>query len=103
MSHQCPVCGFTGLVDPPADFEICPCCGTEFGFDDDLKSHAELRMEWVMGGMHWFSNANHAPPNWDPVNQLLRAGFVRVHLTNSVTESRTAVWQQHSMPRFCYG
>ena len=29
--NLCPVCGYRGLEAPPANFLICPCCGTEFG------------------------------------------------------------------------
>ena len=40
---MCPVCGFVGLAVSPyneaggGSFEICPCCGFEFGFDDDSE------------------------------------------------------------------
>ena len=36
----CPVCNYDGLFDPPYDengygsYEICPCCGFQFGLDD---------------------------------------------------------------------
>ena len=38
--HMCPVCGYIGLNEQPYDdngcpsYEICSCCGFEFGFDD---------------------------------------------------------------------
>ncbi len=37
----CPVCYYTGMQDPPTDYNICVCCGTEFGNDDELCSHAD--------------------------------------------------------------
>jgi hypothetical protein len=38
------------MHDPANDYNICPQCGTEFGNDDDLVSHAELRQRWIDGG-----------------------------------------------------
>jgi hypothetical protein len=32
--YICPVCLYTRLDEPPQEFSICPCCGTEFGVDD---------------------------------------------------------------------
>ena len=43
MNHRCPVCMFDRLPYPPADYHICPCCGTEFGNDDAEFSHDQLR------------------------------------------------------------
>ena len=45
----CPVCGYNALHEPAYDrfgcasFEICPCCGIEFGYDDARRSHETLR------------------------------------------------------------
>ena len=43
--YICPVCGYDRLEEPVYDeigepsFEICSCCGVEFGFDDfDIKN-----------------------------------------------------------------
>lgn len=85
MSHQCPVCGFSALFAPPADFEICPCCGTEFGYDDDRYSHLQLRSRWMARGAPWFSRANPSPANWSPLAQLVRAGYLELHTTVSAT------------------
>lgn len=80
--HSCPVCEYQGLDEPPYDsegwgsFEICPQCGTEFGYDlvnmafekdgfggvcqmkvgqDVLDClHARLRQEWIDGGRKWW-------------------------------------------------
>jgi predicted amidophosphoribosyltransferase len=50
----CPVCSY-GMADPPDNYNICPQCGTEFGFDDAGKTHQELREEWIKGGCKWWS------------------------------------------------
>ncbi len=55
MTYTCPVCDYAKLKGPASDFNICPCCGTEFGNDDDERSHAELRDEWIAKGRTWFS------------------------------------------------
>ena len=75
----CPVCGFPGLDEPPKDehgcssFEICNCCGTEFGYEDTTTSYAELRRRWVAAGSKWWSSKQ--PTDWDPNQQLERAGL----------------------------
>ena len=49
----CPVCGYQHLSQPPYDghgcasFDICPCCGTEFGYDDSSATHEVLRRRWI--------------------------------------------------------
>jgi hypothetical protein len=79
----CPVCGFAGLEEPPwsdaaPSDEICPSCGTHFGFDDAAKGdaarrearHRELRERWKAAGCPWFSRATQPPTSWDPATQL---------------------------------
>lgn len=46
---DCLVCGHPGLEEDPrrSTHEICPCCGTQFGYDDAQASHAELRQAWL--------------------------------------------------------
>jgi hypothetical protein len=81
MSAACPVCGFDGLRAPPyhppgcASFEICPCCGTQFGYDDTGRTHAELRRSWVEAGAGWWSDATRPPAGWSGREQLRRAGL----------------------------
>jgi hypothetical protein len=74
MNHTCPVCGYDRLPDPPADWEICPCCGTEFENDDFDVSQDELRQRWVASGGQWWFDEEPPPAGWDPVAQLRRAG-----------------------------
>jgi transcription elongation factor Elf1 len=77
----CPVCGYAGLSEPPVDekgcasFEICPSCGTEFGYDDAKRSHADLRNAWLSAGAPWRSRATQPPPGWSGLEQLRAAGF----------------------------
>jgi len=69
MTYKCPVCFYPQMLDPPEDYNICPCCGTEFGNDDAEASHSELRRRWVSDGARWFFEI--PPPGWNPFVQLL--------------------------------
>ena len=73
MKHTCPVCLFPGMPYPAADYDICPCCATEFGNDDDELSHDQLRQMWIAGGARWFFGA--PAKDWNPWTQLISAGF----------------------------
>lgn len=66
---RCPVCAYPNLKSPPQDDLICPCCGTQFGYDDFTLSHTELRMRWIANGYPWFSSAT-PPAGWNAVAQL---------------------------------
>ncbi len=50
--YICPVCEYGGLEEDPKTrtFEICPQCGTEFGYQDCVTSHEELRKRWIAEG-----------------------------------------------------
>lgn len=75
MRYTCPVCGLRSLYEHAYDknenpsFEICSCCGTEFGYDDFTKSHSVLRKEWMEKGCPWF-NESKKPKDWNLENQL---------------------------------
>lgn len=75
--HTCPVCGYDALEFPPRDYSICACCGTEFGYDDRILTHEDLRRDWFLGGYQWFDVDAPPPANWDPVAQLRAAGLIR--------------------------
>src|SRR5437868_12950436 len=75
MNHICPVCGYPDLEDPPADFEICPSCGTEFGYSDIARTYDDLRDRWLATGPRWYSRVTPQPPNWNGHDQLYRAGL----------------------------
>ena len=72
MRYKCPVCLFSGLPYPPADYHICPCCGTEFGNEDQELTHAQLRDIWIAHGANWFFGAPTA--DWNPYMQLIAGG-----------------------------
>ena len=69
MNNICPVCGFA-LPYAAADFHICPSCGTEFGYDDAGRTHAELREAWLRNGALWWSPLAPAPAEWNPYRQV---------------------------------
>lgn len=75
MKNICPVCGFPDLDEPAyhsdlgGSYEICPCCGTEFGYDDAGSSIPELRQRWKDNGCRWWSSSS-PPINWNPALQL---------------------------------
>lgn len=74
MNYTCLVCGFDDMEEPPVDYAICECCGTEFGYHDLRLSHAQLRQRWITGGALWWSIDFPPPPNWSPLLQLQRSG-----------------------------
>ena len=76
MEYTCPVCGYDRLTEAPYDergnasYSICPCCDTEFGYDDATAKHETLRNRWIEKGTPWWSK--YTPPyvGWNPVTQL---------------------------------
>jgi hypothetical protein len=79
--YICQVCGYDRLMKPATDHNICPCCGTEFGYDDIAHTWEELRNLWIARGAKWFSHHTPAPNDWNVVSQLSR--FTRQHVTSS--------------------
>ena len=75
MKHSCPVCGYGGLTSAPKDDMICPCCGTQFGYDDFVKTHEQIRREWLSRGALWFSRKTLPPAAWSADKQLTQAGL----------------------------
>jgi len=80
--YVCPVCGYSHLDEAAYDgfgcasYNICPCCGTEFGYDDSVVAHADLRKKWISNGMQWWSKHQLKPDGWDPNKQLKEAGML---------------------------
>lgn len=71
-SYTCPVCRYSNLEFPPEDFNICPCCGTEFGNDDFDMTHEQLLAEWVKSGCIWWSKYEEPPEGWEsPIKSIL--------------------------------
>ncbi|MDD5617662.1 MAG: hypothetical protein PHG69_01070 [Candidatus Omnitrophica bacterium] len=75
--YMCPVCGFFGLDEPPyndkreSSFEICSCCGFEFGFDEGKTDdkYNTFRSIWIENGANWFLPEKR-PEDWDLDEQL---------------------------------
>ena len=82
MPYKCPVCYYPDLIKAPQDYSICPCCGTEFDYDDASASHLELCWRWFNSGARWHSRVILPPPNWDAVAQLLGVFDGRTTLSN---------------------
>lgn len=87
MKYNCPVCGYDALAKPPVDYYICPCCGTEFGYDDVAHTWDELRNLWLSKGASWFSKHTPPPPEWDVLNQVARLNVRNVqNITGTSSE-----------------
>lgn len=68
--YTCPVCEYNQLTEEPFNkknepsYEICPCCGFEFGFNGDNKhTFNKYRQEWIKEGCPWFMDQL-KPKNW---------------------------------------
>jgi hypothetical protein len=92
--YTCPVCGWplneeAWSYHAASDswnpsWDICPCCGTEFGYQDFVpggdqielrKEHKRLRRQWIAEGYPWHSSLVTSSSDWDPVVQLQNAGL----------------------------
>ncbi|WP_240343741.1 hypothetical protein [Paenibacillus sp. SYP-B3998] len=77
LKYICPICGFDEFKNAPYDengnesFEVCHCCGFEFGFDDVHEGHTfeSYRAKWIGEGALWFYQPT-KPINWDLNLQL---------------------------------
>jgi hypothetical protein len=87
QSTRCPACGYSLGFAPwtegsPSD-EICPSCGIQYGYDDAAGGRADARAAvyrawretWVRKGCPWSSAGTSAPADWNPREQVRRAGF----------------------------
>jgi hypothetical protein len=76
---ECYICGFTNLDEPPwgedsitPNFQICPCCGVTFGYEDlTEKGRKYYRKTWILEGANWFQEEL-KPIDWDLKKQLLK-------------------------------
>jgi len=79
--YMCPVCGYPEIEEIPyldentPSYEICPSCGTEYGYDDLVKTHTQLRDEWIINGLSWWAKSESPPSDWNPIKQLKAAGL----------------------------
>jgi len=104
-SHTCPCCGYPNLAYPPyADlrsvlaaqglkppygqhfgppsYEVCRCCGFEFGNDDqpgtaDPVSFGEYLHDWMSRDAKWF-DPSARPIDWNLEKQLVEAGIMKI-------------------------
>jgi hypothetical protein len=74
--HNCRVCGLYINELPWEEdgqsptYEICPCCGVEFGNEDyTIESIKKYRTEWIQTGAKWFS-PKEKPFIWNIESQL---------------------------------
>jgi hypothetical protein len=72
----CRVCGLPQEDAPWGEdgrtptYEICPCCGVEFGYEDARpESVRSYRAQWMGSGAQWFS-PNDRPAVWELEEQL---------------------------------
>lgn len=73
MLFTCPVCGWERMRNPPTNHEICPCCGTQFGYTDASVTHEDLRLKWVHKGAKWHSSSwRPGPSDFNASAQLAR-------------------------------
>jgi hypothetical protein len=85
MNYACPVCLYPKMEEPPEKHAICPCCGTQFGYDDCTKTLIQLRWDWIRDGARWFDEATTPPANWDPYKQVgIRAETASTRITQKV-------------------
>jgi hypothetical protein len=96
--YLCPVCFYSGFNEPPEEFDICPCCGTEYGIDDFALSpedtsllHRQLRWQWVDNGAHWFDPGTPQPDGWNGIDQILRHPFAIRHTSHTVQPFQMSV------------
>jgi hypothetical protein len=73
--YICLVCGYPDLTNPYGDFfhpsyEICPCCGYQYGYDDHFRSPISWRTMWIdHDSMRWWAHGG-PPESWEPHQQL---------------------------------
>lgn len=77
----CRVCGLQqedfpwGKDGKTPTFDICNCCGVEFGYEDiTVESTSRFRDAWLANGAHWFKPKN-KPLDWNPSAQLAKIGL----------------------------
>ena len=101
MTYTCPCCGYVGLSSLPysntlghglvrgltapysahfgmPSYEVCPCCGFEFGNDDEPgtaqpATFEQFLNEWMLDGAKWFDPSKR-PVDWSLDEQLSSAG-----------------------------
>lgn len=77
--YLCRVCGLEQLEPPWGDdgksatFDICDCCGVEFGYEDaTLSGIRRYREKWLTNGAKW-NTTKSIPDNWMLHQQLKKS------------------------------
>ncbi|OKP94996.1 hypothetical protein A3849_28410 [Paenibacillus sp. P46E] len=73
----CHICGYAGINQLPwgidgktPSFDVCACCGAEYGIDDLTKlGLLHYQAEWLSNGGKWF-NQHEKPNKWDLIDQM---------------------------------
>jgi hypothetical protein len=70
-----PYCRWYGMPT----YDVCPCCGFEFGFDDEpgtapSVSFEEYLQQWIAEGGRWFDESRR-PSGWLLGDQIAAAGI----------------------------
>lgn len=75
--HHCRVCGFDhdyliwGEDGTVPSFDICGCCGVEFGYEDTHKENCiEIRRHWIKNKNAKWSDKKERPKNWNLAQQI---------------------------------
>lgn len=75
LKNNCRICGHRTVAPPWGEddqtpsWEICRCCGTEFGYEDcTLTSVKKRRAQWVAAGAYW-SDSDAMPLDWSFADQ----------------------------------
>lgn len=73
---SCRICGYINLEPPwgedgkTPDFNICPCCGVEAGYEDCTKEAInKYRKSWLEMGSKW-NEKEEKPKNWNIEEQF---------------------------------
>ncbi|BCG59454.1 hypothetical protein [Paenibacillus sp. URB8-2] len=86
-TYICHVCGYPELNEPPwgingesSSFNICPCCGFEYGYDDcQLEAYEKNKQKWINSGAKWFDE-DIKPGGWSIDTQLKNIKMIPQHL-----------------------
>ncbi|MEK7339705.1 MAG: hypothetical protein AABZ92_03200 [Verrucomicrobiota bacterium] len=75
-SYRCRICGLEQDFQPWGEdgqtptFELCGCCGVDFGYQDcTLVYVKKFREKWLKKRGKW-ANPDEKPPNWSLEEQL---------------------------------
>ena len=80
MKYKCPVCGYDKLKNPIYDkegngiYEICVCCGFEFGCDDfpnKEEAYKNWRESWKKMVVNGFQNKQNSPKSGTQTNNYI--------------------------------